>query len=79
MKNLILILSFLMCSLVLSANNEPCKCTYPLKQNTCWTVGPKGGNYCINKNGSKTYKKKDNSLTTYPAKPTIKKTAANIK
>lgn len=33
----------------------PCNCTYPLKANTCWTVGAKGGKYCLNKNGNKTY------------------------
>ena len=79
MKNLILTFAFLLVSTFLLANPEPCKCSYPLKQNSCWTTGPKGGHYCINKNGSKTYQKKDKTLTTYPAKPIVKKTAANIK
>lgn len=35
-----------------------CKCTYPLKDNTSWCTGPKGGIYCINRNGNKTYKPK---------------------
>lgn len=68
MKKLIFSIGILFCSLMLSANNEPCKCSYPLKENTCWTVGQKGGHYCINKNGSKTYQSKK-GLKTYPAKP----------
>lgn len=79
MKNLILTFAFLLLALTLSANPEPCKCSYPLKQNSCWTTGPKGGKFCINRNGSKTYQKKDKTLTTYQAKPIVKKTAANIK
>jgi hypothetical protein len=49
---------FLLCSILLMANPEPCKCSYPLKTNTCWTTGAKGGQYCINKVGTKTYKPK---------------------
>lgn len=71
MKNLILTFAFLLVTTLLFANNTPCNCTYPLKQNTCWTTGPKGGKFCINRNGSKTYQKKDKTLTTYP-KPSAK-------
>lgn len=35
---------------------EDCKCSYPLKSNDQWCIGPKGGVYCINRNGNKTYK-----------------------
>lgn len=35
-----------------------CNCTYPLKDNTSWCVGSRGGIYCINRNGNKTYKPK---------------------
>lgn len=35
-----------------------CKCTYPLKNNDQWCTGPRGGIYCINRNGNKTYKPK---------------------
>lgn len=38
--------------------SQDCKCTYPLKQNTVWCTGPKGGQYCINRNGNKQYKPK---------------------
>jgi hypothetical protein len=79
MKNLILTFTFLLVTTFLFGQQAPCKCTYPLKQNTCWTVGPKGGHYCINKNGSKTYKKKDNSLTTYSAPKVTPKTSKFIK
>ena len=35
-----------------------CHCAYPLKTNTNWCTGSKGGYYCINRNGNKTYKPK---------------------
>lgn len=55
MKTLVF-LFFLAFAFNLSGQSQPpCNCTYPLKANTCWTVGPKGGKYCINKNGNKTY------------------------
>lgn len=37
---------------------DNCPCTYPLKANTNWCQGSKGGYYCINRNGNKTYKPK---------------------
>lgn len=64
------IMKFLLFTLLLSFGTKPtppqpqapaiteCKCSYPLKQNTNWCQGPKGGNYCINRNGNKTYKPK---------------------
>lgn len=35
-----------------------CQCSYPLKTNLNWCKGSKGGEYCINKKGTKTYKPK---------------------
>jgi len=60
MKKLIILMLFPFC---VKANNVPlqtpaCPCSYPLKTNTNWCKGAKGGYYCINKKGTKTYKPK---------------------
>jgi hypothetical protein len=60
MKTILILLISIIC---LKANNVPlqtptCNCTYPLKTNTVWCKGSKGGEYCINKKGTKTYKPK---------------------
>lgn len=41
------------------APKSECNCVYPLvdnKESMTYCTGPKGGLYCINKNGGKTYK-----------------------
>jgi hypothetical protein len=55
MKQLIVIFALTLVSLAANAQTADCKCSYPLKENTSWCTGPKGGRYCINKNGNKTY------------------------
>lgn len=72
MKTLV-ILFFMAFALNLQAQTQPtpCNCTYPLKANTCWTTGPKGGKYCINRNGNKTYMPKS-------LKPIANQTAKTI-
>lgn len=65
MKTTILFL-FIICTWAIASKSdlevakEPqptCNCTYPLKNNTNWCPGKKSGHYCINKKGTKTYKK----------------------
>lgn len=76
MKKIIISILLLVSGIAYSNNGpEPCNCTYPLKTNTCWTTGPKGGLYCINKNGNKTYMPKH--LKTVKT-DTLKATAKSI-
>jgi len=53
-----LIFSLSLITTFANVKNEDCKCTYPIKDNTNWCAGKRGGTYCINKNGHKTYKPK---------------------
>lgn len=63
MKNLVLTIVLVLAG-VAAYGQEGCMCSYPLKNNTSWCTGPKGGVYCINRKGSKSYRPKAIAATT---------------
>lgn len=58
MKTILILLISIICLKANTVQTPACNCTYPLKNNTVWCKGSKGGEFCINKKGTKTYKPK---------------------
>lgn len=55
MKNLVLTIVLVLAGMA-AYGQDGCKCVYPLKENLSWCTGHRGGIYCINKKGGKTYR-----------------------